>query len=357
VPGSLVDVHSHHYPDSYLEAVRREGSGFDHYVRDDGRLVVLQDGAVALAVPQPLPSMAERVATMDAAGVDVQALSVSAPSVFRLARDVRVPLTRDLNDELCDLAASERGRLKVFASLPLPDVNAALAEVDRVASRPDVVGFAVCTTVDRMTLDDQAFAPLWGELSRRGAVVFVHPTTGCCTDGVREYALALALDFLAETTNAIGRMCYSGAFERYEGIRWIFTHLGGTVPFVFHRLDNYASQFPENRTHIAKKPSEIVRQLYVDTVTTHVPALRCAVETLPTDRLLFGTDYPHVPGGLDVFVRTLESVGVGDAALAAIGSSNARRLLGLPPPAVTGPPGARERAPQGPPHRRLSGTA
>jgi aminocarboxymuconate-semialdehyde decarboxylase len=329
--GSLVDVHSHHYPTTYLDAVRREDSGFDHYVRDDGRIVVLQDKAVALAVPQPLPTMDDRLSKMDSAGVGLQVMSVSAPSVFRLPRDIRVPLTRDLNDELCDLTGEAQGRLKVFASLPLPDVEASLAEIDRVSGRDQVVGFAICTTIDRLTLDDERLAPVWEELDRRKAVVFVHPTTGCCTEGVREFALSLALDFLAETTNAIGRMIYSGSFERYEGINWIFTHLGGTVPFVFHRLDNYANQFPECREHIQAKPSEIVRRLNFDTVTTHPPALKCAVETLGPDRLLFGTDYPHVPGGLEVFVKTLESAGMSPAELDAVGSSNARRLLRLPP--------------------------
>ncbi|HXY44269.1 MAG TPA: amidohydrolase family protein, partial [Acidimicrobiales bacterium] len=287
----------------------------------------LQDKAVALAVPQPLPSPEDRMAKMDAAGVEMQVLSVSAPSVFRLPAELRRPLTRDLNDELGAMAAGSAGRLKVFASLPLPDVEDALEEIDRVAKHSEVVGFALCTTIDRRTLDDACFAPVWDELSRRQAVVFVHPTTGCCTEGVREYALALALDFLAETTNAIGRMSYSGAFERYDGIRWIFTHLGGTIPFVFHRLDNYASQFPENRANITARPSEIVRRLHFDTVTTHAPALRCAVDTLSADRLLFGTDYPHVPGGLEVFVKTLESIGLTPEELHAVGSSNARRLL------------------------------
>ena len=76
----LIDVHSHHYPDAYLEACRRPGSGLDHYVRDDGRLVILQDGAVAAAVPQPLPGPSHRLGLMDEAGVAVQVLSISPPT-------------------------------------------------------------------------------------------------------------------------------------------------------------------------------------------------------------------------------------------------------------------------------------
>lgn len=325
----LIDVHSHHYPDSYLAACRRPDSGLEHYVRDDGRLVVVQDGAVAAAVPQPLPPMDHRLALMDEAAVDIQVLSVSAPNVFRLPASRRLSLTRDLNDELDDLTGASGGRLRFFANLPLPDIDASLAELDRVLRRPRVVGVMLCTTVDRRTLDDPLLAPLWEELARREAVVFVHPTTACCTEGLRDFALSLALDFLAETTNAVGRLLYSGALERYRGIRWIFTHLGGTVPFVFHRFDNYAGQFPECRRHIAAKPSAQLRELFFDTVSTHPAAMRCAFETLPVSQFVFGTDYPHVPGALGVFVETLEAAGLPPDDLARVRRHNAAALLGL----------------------------
>jgi len=325
----LVDVHSHHYPDSYLEACRRPDSGLEHYVRDDGRLVVLQDGAVAAAVPQPLPSMDHRLAMMDEVDIDVQVMSVSAPNVFRLPPDLRVPLTRDLNDEFGELVEGSGGRLRFFASLPLPDVDASLAELDRVLDRPGVVGVMLCTTVDRRTLDDSHFAPLWEELSRRRAVAFVHPTTACCTEGLRDFALSLALDFLAETTNAIGRMIYSGGFERYAGIRWIFSHLGGTVPFVHHRFDNYAGQFPEIGRNITRRPSEQLRDLFFDTVSTHPAAMRCAFETFDISKFVFGTDYPHVPGGLRPFVETLRAAGLSAEDLARVSRHNAAELLGI----------------------------
>ena len=329
MPAGLIDVHSHHYPDSYLDACRRPDSGLEHYIRDDGRLVVLQDGAVAAAVPQPLPGMDHRLALMDEVNVEAQVLSVSAPNVFRLPAPLRLPLTRDLNDELDDLAGASGGRLRYFANLPLPDIDASLAELDRVLHRPRVVGVMLCTTVDRRTLDDPFLAPLWEELSRRQAVTFVHPTTACCTEGLRDFALSLALDFLAETTNAVGRLLYSGTLERYPGIRWIFTHLGGTIPFVHHRFDNYAGQFPECRRHITRKPSEQLRELFFDTVSTHPAAMRCAFETFPVSQFVFGTDYPHVPGALRVFVETLEAAGLPPEDLARVSRHNAAALLGI----------------------------
>ena len=327
--GSLIDVHSHHYPDAYLDACRRPDSGLDHYYRDDGRLVVLQDKAVTAAVPQPLPDMAHRLGMMDDAGIATQVLSISAPNVFRLPAELRVPLTRDLNDELMALAGDSDDRLKVFANLPLPDVESSLAELDRVFDRAGIVGVMLCTTIDRIPLDDERFTPLWQALDRLDAVAFVHPTTPCCTEGLQEFALSLALDFLAETTNAIGRLVYSGTFERHPGIRWIFSHLGGTTPFLVHRFDNYARQFPENREHLAKQPSDYLRDLTFDTVSTHVEAMKCAFATFDPGQFVFGTDYPHVPGGLQVFVDTLRAAGLSAEDEARVGHRNAASLLGL----------------------------
>jgi aminocarboxymuconate-semialdehyde decarboxylase len=326
---ALIDVHSHHYPDAYLDACKREDSGFTHYYRDDGRLIVLQDGGVALAAPQPLPPPEHRIQMMDDAGVGVQILSVSAPNVFRFPAELRIPLTRDVNDEFADAVKGSEGRLRMFASLPLPDVDQALAELERVADLPGVLGIVLCSNLDGMMLDDERLAPVYEELSRRGTTVFVHGNVPCSTEGLREYAMALAMGFMADPLVSIGRLVYSGTIDRYPGIDWLFTHLGGTVPFVLPRYDNYFKQFPENREKISRPPSEIIRELYFDTCTMHPPALRCAVDTLGADRLVFGSDYPHVPGGIDRFVTILNSIGLTEEELEMIGSVTAARLLGL----------------------------
>jgi predicted TIM-barrel fold metal-dependent hydrolase len=325
----LIDVHAHDYPDVYLDACRREDSGFTHYYRDDGRLVVLQDGAVALAAPQPLPPPEHRIQLMDDAAVDVQVLSVSAPNLFRFPESLRIPLAREVNDSFVDLAGGSDERLRVFASLPLPNVEEALTELDRALGLPSVVGIVLCTNIDGHTLDEELFTPLWEELSRRETTVFVHSTVPCCTDGLREYAMGLAMGFMADPLFAVGRLAYSGTIDRYPGISWIFTHLGGAIPFVLPRYDNYFKQFPECNEKIDRPPSEIMGDLYFDTVTMHAPALRCALDTFSHEQLVFGSDYPHVPGGIDRFVAVLNSVGLDEEQLADIGWNTAARLIGL----------------------------
>ncbi len=307
----FIDLHAHDYPDAYLAACRRKDSGMETYVRDDGRLIVLQDGAVALAVPQPMPRLEQRLEAMDESGISVQVLSISAPNVYRFPRPWRVSLTRDLNDDLAATSVSSNMRLRSFVSLPLPDVEAALAELERSMALPGTAGVMLTTTIDRRPLDDPSFAPLFEELSRRGCVVFVHPTTACCTEGIRDYALALAIDYLSETTLCVSRLVYSGTLTTYPGIRWVFAHLGGTLPFILHRLDNYYHQFPECRAKIAELPSSLLRRAYFDTVSTHLPAIRCALETFGAEQLVFGTDYPHVPGGMPR-LRDALADGVGD---------------------------------------------
>ena len=159
--------------------------------------------------------------------------------------------------------------------------------------------------------------------------MFCHPTVACCTDGLREYAMSLAMGFMADTMYAVGRLAYAGTIDRFPGIRWIFTHLGGTIPFVLPRYDNYYTQFPECSEKIDRPPSEIMRDVYYDTVTMHAPALRCAIDTVGVDQLVFGSDYPHVPGGIDRFVTVLNSVGLSEHELDRIGRRTAAGLMGL----------------------------
>jgi aminocarboxymuconate-semialdehyde decarboxylase len=183
-----------------------------------------------------------------------------------------------------------------------------------------------------MQLDSPQFDPMWQLFSDQGTLVFVHPTTACHRDDLREYALSMAVDNLAQTTLAISRLVYSGVLVRFPGIRWLFAHLGGVLPFLIHRLDNYHQQFSDNRRQSSALPSEILKGVYFDTVSTHPPAIRCAFETFPVSQFVFGTDFPHVPGGMERFTQALRDSGLGPEELAQVEWKTAARLLGLDTP-------------------------
>lgn len=323
-----IDVHAHHYPAFYLDVCGRPDSGLERVIAD-GRVFLRQDGAVVMGSPWPAAPLEDRLATMDAAGVAMQVLSLSAPNVFRLPASLRPAVTRDLNDHFSALADEAPRRFAFLASLPLPDVDLAMAELDRALALEHAVGLAICTTIDRRPLDDPLFLPLWQELDRRRAVVFVHPTAGPGTDGLRAYGLSLTVGFLAETTNAVGRLVFAGIFERFPGIRWVFTHTGGSIPYVIHRFDTYSMQFEECRRNISRRPSEYLADLHYDTVCDSLPAMRCAFDVFPPSQFLFGTDYPHIPQGLTPFVDTLAGLQLGSEDHTAVASGNAEALLGV----------------------------
>ena len=125
----VVDVHSHHYPADFVAACRQGRGGFTTRTRSDGGLAVLADGAVVLVIPQPVPSLADRLAVLDAAGIDVQIVSLSAPNVYPLPAGLAEHVARSANDEFVEMAAVSDGRVKALVSLPLPDVDASLREL------------------------------------------------------------------------------------------------------------------------------------------------------------------------------------------------------------------------------------
>jgi aminocarboxymuconate-semialdehyde decarboxylase len=184
----------------------------------------------------------------------------------------------------------------------------------------------ISTNVVGTPLDDPGFEPFWEAANQRGLLVYVHPTVPEAVH-LDTQALAIAVGFLSDTTLALARLSYSGVFERYPRIRWVFSHLGGTLPFLLPRLDNYYRQFPECRERAPRPPTEYMRSLTFDTASTHRPAIRCAVDTLGVDRLVFGSDYPHVPGGVGPYIEAVSETGATGAGLDEVLAGRADRLL------------------------------
>lgn len=300
----VIDLHVHYYTDSYVAAILSADS-ISTYRRGDGRLVALWRSGVALTVVDPHPGPSERIEMMDSLGVQTQVLSVPSPNAYFLEPNEAEQLARRVNTEFAEMCRDHPGRFESLAMLPLPDIDKSLTVLDSSLTELGMKGVMILSNIDGRPLDDPELEPFWEAANDLELLVYVHPTVPDAPHH-DENALAIAVGFFSETTLTVARLAYSGIFERYPGIRWVFSHLGGTLPMVLPRLDSYWRQFEDCRERAPKPPSEYARDLVFDTASKHEAAIRCAIETLGEDRLVFGSDYPHVPGGTGPYLEALQ---------------------------------------------------
>jgi 6-methylsalicylate decarboxylase len=313
-----IDVHAHHFPDEYMDCLVRRG-------QPDARAAVLR-------APGGGMTLDERIPLLDRVGVDMQVLSPAAAAPYLPDEEAGVEAARILNDCLTAVCQQYPGRFAVFASVPLPHVDAALAEMARALDTLGCVGVTFGCSVLGRQLDDPAFEPLYAELDRRGAVLFLHPVGAGCGPGSGEFGIRWMIGAPVEDAVAALRLTLSGLTTRYPRIRIIVPHFGGVLPFLLERLDDEAEREGHKGIRPAPgiRPSEVVKRLWYDTVNAHPAALRCACESFGADRIMLGTDFPYLAG--DRFVRSVNYIGdagLSEADTQAIYGGNAQALLGL----------------------------
>ena len=323
-----VDVHTHVQPPEYLQALLNSGR-FETDRGAEGQLVIKERGSRFLTVTPQMADPAQRVADMDAAGIDVQILSLSTPQVYFLEGDTAVDLAKRVNDHLADIVQQYPSRFRALASVPLTAANIddALREYERCMDQLGMVGALIGANIDGAPIDDPRFDPFYEEVNRRQSTLLLHPMAPPGIEMMNQYALAPLVGFMLDTTLAVSRLIFSNFFGRFLGVNVIVGHLGGAIPYLAGRLDMGYHAYPECQG-INRPPSEFIEHLYLDTVSFHEPALRCAVDTVGADRLVFGSDYPHVIGSVTQGIASVES-SVRRGARNAILGQTAAKLFGL----------------------------
>jgi len=147
------------------------------------------------------------------------------------------------------------------------------------------------------------------------------------TDPFREYVLGPIVGFMFDTTLAVARMCYDGMFLDFPDIRWIVGHLGGAIPYLMERMDNGWRDFPECRANIDELPSTYLKRLYYDTVNFNPHMLMMVRDMIGADRMLMGSDYPHLLGSIDRAVISIRELDISEAEKTQIFSANALSIL------------------------------
>jgi len=241
------------------------------------------------STPMPVrpPEVPQQLETMDGLGISVAVTSLT-PRVLDAHPDQLVSVARVCNEFQARLVADYPQRFGAFAVLPLPDVTASLTEIAHALDELRLDGVGLFSSCQGQYLGDRRLDPVFEELERRRAIVFVHPSHCLAPDDWNLQIPVGAIEYCFDTTRAIVNMLYAGTFERCPNVRMIFSHGGGTLPYLLPRITITAGE---------RIPGLVatVRSLYYDIASVMgAPALRSLQEVADPTHLLWGSDLPFV---------------------------------------------------------------
>jgi predicted TIM-barrel fold metal-dependent hydrolase len=260
---------------------------------------------------------------MEEGGVQTSIMSISDPGVHFGDNAVARALARECNEFAARVVRDHPGRFGFFAVLPLPDVDGALAEAAYALDTLKADGIGVLSSYEGKYLGNPAFAPLIDELNRRKAVVYCHPYCAAC--GVQTTltdAQNRGVEFVFDTTRTILSLLQTATVARCPDISFIWSHGGGTVPYITSRLNGAGQKLPKGVTYE-------LQRMYYDTAQAFNPyTMPSFRKFVPVSQILFGTDYPLGGGSAAIVSKGLLADGGFTAAeMRAIDRENALRLL------------------------------
>jgi 6-methylsalicylate decarboxylase len=306
-----IDVHHHILPDFFWRETNE------------------QHGPVGGITPPPW-SRESALGFMDDAGIDVAVTSISTPGVHTGSNRRARSLARRCNELAAELVQARPDRFGAFACLPLPDIDGSFAELSYALDVLKLDGVVLFSNARGVYLGDEKFDAIFEELERRRAVVFVHPTV---SPDRAAHALGLPdslIDFVADTSRAIAHLHYSNTFARTPNVKYIFSHAGGTIPYLASRFAIVDEMGVIDGAGERGTAAETFRRLYWDTALSwHDPVLQLLRSVVGIDRVLYGSDYPYLRrdlaiGGREHLART---EALTDAERTAVLGDTAMKLL------------------------------
>jgi 6-methylsalicylate decarboxylase len=271
-----IDTHHHMLPEFFFEATNEKSN------------------PVGGLKPQPW-SPESSLAFMDEAGIDIAVTSISTPGIELQDKAAARDLARKCNDFAAALMAKYPRRFGALGSVPMPDIDSAIAEVIYALDVLKLDGVVLFTNAQGIYLGDKRMKPLFRELQQRKATVFVHPNAS--PDPVA-HALGLTdnlIDFPGDTTRAIAQLHYGGTFAETPDVKFVFAHAGGTAPYLAGRFGIVDEMKVMGDSTATGTTAQTFRRLYWDTALAWSdPVLNTLRHIAGMDKVAFGTDYPYI---------------------------------------------------------------
>ena len=315
-----VDTHAHWYPAEWLELFDRDGAREGAKLERNGGRYTIRTDRITNAFDEEFVDLGLRIAGMDRQGVDVHALSLTAPMVYWASPAFGLALSQAYNDAAAAAHAKHPGRLVGLAMVPMQAPELALKELERAAGLPGMRGLYMATNINGADLDEKRFWDVYAKAEELGWTVFLHPLDTIGRERTTRYYLKNLIGNPYDTGVAAAHLIFGGVLDAFPKLEFNLPHAGGTFPWLIGRWDHGTRVRPELK-HMPRLPSEYLRRFTYDTIGHNDQINLDLVGLVGADRVVLGSDYCFDMGLADP-VGTVER-------LAGLGETDRDRILGL----------------------------
>ena len=291
---TVIDVHNHFTPPFMEEEASRDGGIFG--VRSEDGHLIHPEGFHYPIHGESL-DVEQKLAGMDAAGIDIAVMSLIPPLMFYNApADEAVAWARRTNDSLAELI-QEQDRLRAFAQIPMQAPEEAARELERTVNQLGFLGAHIGTDAGPgRTLDAADIDPVWEAAQALDVPMVLHPNYVGLKPGLEDFYFTNSIGNPLETTTTAARLIHGGTLDRFPSLKPVLVHAGGYLPYQIGRFDHAYKVRNEPKVSLDRKPSEYMDRFYMDTIT-HAPAqLAFLASVIGIERLVLGTDIPFDMG-------------------------------------------------------------
>ena len=336
----LIDIHHHYIPQRFIDLVRREGERYQAVLyRDDatGLEGLVPGAAVPPAKDDPARSiftmergiydLSVRLEEMAEMGLDMAALSISPLLYYYFAEPaLGIEVSRLFNDAIHEVATAHPDRFIPMGTVPMQDVEAAIAELERTVKAYGFTAVQIGGSVNGRHYDEPEFDAFFARAAELDLLVFIHPGVSPAPERLKRYHTGNIIGFPVESGICAASLIFGGTLARYPNLKICFAHGGGIVPGLIGRWDHGWEVRAEAKLNIDRPPSRYLRQLYFDDLVHSDAVLRALLDIASAEHVVVGTDYPYDMGERQPGA-VLDRQALTPEQRRAIGSETAARLL------------------------------
>jgi len=301
-----IDIHTHIMPDTMPNWVQKFGYGeFIHLEHRNCKACMMKGDKLFREVEANCFDAAVRIQEMNETDVTVQVLS-TIPVLFNYWAKPQdgYETSRFFNDHIADTVAKNTNRFIGIGTVPLQDIELAIAEMERCVTELKMPGLEIGSNINGINLSDRKFFPFYKRAEELGCALFVHPWEMMGEQQMQQYWLPWLVGMPAETSRAICSMIFGGVLEAFPKLRVAFAHGGGSFPATIGRIEHGFNVRPDLvQIDNAVNPGNYIGKFWIDSLVHDARALQFIVDVMGENNICLGSDYPfplgeQIPGKL-----------------------------------------------------------